>query len=103
MRYYSSVINRVGNVKVGLDTSNNDWYFNITGVQDSHFNSGQHWYTRVRLYPNNNNRVYYTSYVYNYNGQLEFNPTSGNFRPSDHASFSTSSLYGTPNMWKYQH
>ena len=69
MRYYSSVINRVGCVKVGV-AANGQWYFNITGVQDSHFSASNHWYTRVRLYANNNNRVYYTSYVYNYNGQL---------------------------------
>ena len=69
-RYYSSVINKVGSARVGFDTSNSQWYANITGVQDSHFSASNHWYMRVRLQANNNNRVYYTSYVYNYNGQL---------------------------------
>ena len=65
MRYYSSVINKVGSVKIGVDPSNNQWYYNVTGVQDSHFSASNHWYVRVRLFANNNNRIYYTSYVYN--------------------------------------
>lgn len=102
-RYYSSVINKVGSAAVGFNSNNNRWYVNITGVQDSHFSASNHWYLRVRLYANNNNRIYYTSHVYNYNGQLEFNSQSPNLRPSDYGSFSTSSNYGLPSMWKYQH
>ena len=103
MRYYSSVINKVGSVKIGVDPSNNQWYYNVTGVQDSHFSASNHWYVRVRLFANNNNRIYYTSYVYNYNGQLEFATTSGNFHPSSSGGFSSSSNCGTPNMWELQH
>ena len=103
MRYYSSVINKAGSVKIGYDTSRSQWYYNITGVKDSHFSASNHWYIRVRFYANNNNRVYYTSYVYNYNGQQELNPTSGNFYPSSSGGFNTNSKYGTPNMWVHQH
>ena len=55
---------------VGYDSGISQWYIKITGVQDSHFSASNNWYLRVRLYANNNNRVYYTSYIYNYNGQL---------------------------------
>ena len=103
MRYYSSVINKVGNVKIGFDTSNNQWYYNVTGIQDSHFSASNHWYVRLRFYANNNNHIYYTSSVYNYNGQLEFAQTSGNFQPSTQSGFSTNSQYGVPNLWEHQH
>ena len=87
---------------VGYNTNNNRWFVNITGIMDSSFVSSQHWYVRVRMLANNNNRVYYTSGVYNYNGELEFNMRSSNFYPSS-SGFSTSSNYGPTNMWSYQH
>lgn len=66
--YYT---NAVGNAKVGFDTSNSQWYVNITGVQDSITNAAYHWYVRVRLYASGNgNYIYYTSYVYNFDGNL---------------------------------
>lgn len=64
--YYT---NTVGNAKVGYDTSVNQWYVNITGVQDSIFSATYLWYARVRLY-GNANYFYYTSKVYNFNGNL---------------------------------
>lgn len=102
-RYAPGVINPSGSPKVGYSTTSSQWYINITGVQDSSLSSSYNWYLRVRLFANNNNYVSYSSYVYNYNGQQEFTATSGGFTPSSAASFSTSSLYGTPNQWTFQH
>lgn len=68
LRYDPTVINPTGNTQIGIDSSN-QWYVKISGVQDSHFSASYHWYLRVRLYTNNNNRVYYNAQVFNYNGQ----------------------------------
>lgn len=63
--------NSVGNPKVGFDSSNSQWFVNITGVQDSIFSATYLWYVRVRLYASgNNNYIYYTSSIYNFNGNL---------------------------------
>jgi len=62
-------INKVGYIKTGYDTTANRWYINITGVMDSIHQQSQHWYARVRLYANDNS-ISYTSYVYNFNGNL---------------------------------
>ncbi len=60
-----------GNVKVGYNSGNSQWFINITGIKDSTFSSSNYWYVRVRLYINGNgNYFYYTSYAYNYNGGL---------------------------------
>lgn len=66
--YYT---NAVGNAKVGYDTASSRWYVNITGVQDSVFSATYLWYVRVRLYASGNgNYIYYTSDIYNFNGNL---------------------------------
>lgn len=102
LRYQPGVVNLAGSPKIGFNTGNSRWFVNITGVQDSSFSASYDWYLRVRLYPNNNNLITYTSILYNYNGLQEFSTSSGSFNPSNDG-FSTSSLYGTPNMWTYQH
>ena len=73
MRYAvsPSYVNKVGNPKVGYDSSVSQWYVNITGITDSIVHSSYHWYFRVRLYANGNvNYIYYTASTYNYNGML---------------------------------
>jgi hypothetical protein len=94
--------NQVGNAKVGYDASANQWYVNITGVQDSYVSTSYDWSVRVRLYASGNgNYIYYTSYVYNFNGNLEFASTSGNrYLPSD--NWSSSGNIGKPTTWNIE-
>lgn len=73
-----SYTNTVGNVKVGYDTTAGKWYLNITGVMDSVWSATYLWYVRARIYASGNGGYfYYTSYVYNFNGGLEFTTSSG--------------------------
>lgn len=66
-------VNKVGNPKVGYNSSNSQWYVNVTGITDSLVSSTYNWYVRVRLYANGNgNYIYYTTSIYNFNGMLEF-------------------------------
>ena len=97
-----SYLNAVGHAKVGYDTTVNQWYVNITGVMDSVWSSTYLWYARVRLYADGNgNYFYYTSYVYNFNGNVEFTSSSGNkYLPGD--SWSSSSNIGPLNTWAIQ-
>ena len=98
-----SYVNKVGNAKVGYDSSNSQWYVNVTGIMDSITSASYHWYVRVRLYANGNgNYFYYTTSVYNFNGMLEFTATSSNkYLPND--AWSSSSNYGTPVNWNLQY
>jgi len=70
LRYETSpyYTNKVGYIKHGYDTSAGRWYLNISGVMDSNVHPSYYWYARVRLYTTGN--IAYTSYVYNYNGNL---------------------------------
>jgi hypothetical protein len=105
MRYstWPNYVNKVGNAKVGYDSSNSQWYVNVTGIMDSYTDASYHWFFRVRLYANGNgNYFYYTSSVYNFNGMLEFTATSGNkYLPND--GWSSSSNLGTPVNWNLQY
>lgn len=97
--YYT---NPVGHAKVGYDTSSSQWYVNITGIQDSVTSATYLWYVRVRLFASGNgNYIYYTSYVYNFDGNLEFSSTSGN-RNLGSDGWSSSSNYGNPTSWRIQ-
>lgn len=97
-----SYVNKVGNAKVGYDSSNSQWYVNVTGIMDSLTSATYNWYVRVRLYANGNgNYFYYTTSIYNFNGMLEFTATSSNkYLPND--AWSSSSNYGTPTNWNLQ-
>ena len=90
-------INKAGSIKSGYDTSVNRWHINITGIMDSIQQESQHWFVRVRLYANDNS-ISYTSSIYNFNGNLEFNPTSGS-RNTNSDSWSSSYNFGFPNKF----
>lgn len=100
-RYYPSpyFTNPNGKPVVGYDTVAGQWFVNITGFQDSYFSSTYNWYVRVRLYANgNSNYFYYTSTVYNFNGNQEFTTTSGSkYLIND--NWSSSSNWGTPTTF----
>jgi hypothetical protein len=70
---------------------------NITGVMDSSWSTSYVWSAQVRLYANGNgNYFYYTSYVYNFNGGLEFTASSGQeYLLSAADNWSSSSNLGT--------
>ena len=77
-RYGSGgVINPIGSAVVNYDTSNSQWFVNVTNIQTSAFSTSYDWYLRVRLVPNGNNHVTYTSTVYNFNAQQEFAASTG--------------------------
>lgn len=94
-----SYINKVGDVKVGYDTSASMWYMNITGVMDSIWSSTYLWYVRARLYASGNGGYFnYTTYIYNFNGGLEFTTSSGQLNLGANY-WTSSSNYGTVNTW----
>jgi hypothetical protein len=87
--------NPVCHAKAGYDTAAAKWFVNITGVMDSSWSTSYVWSAQVRLYANGNgNYFYYTSYVYNFNGGLEFASTTGQEYLPDN-NWSSSSNLGT--------